>query len=140
MGLMAIEHTRPSAVTRLRVVLIGGMLQSCTMVGTVPRAAAVRPNEGYKLLRPGAVAVACEAGVPAWLGAERRDLLGQVTADLLGRDPEADCILHARIEWSSWSIGIYARRCVRMEGDVARAVRTVVLPMPGEHVHHDPTE
>jgi hypothetical protein len=95
--------------------------------GTIPRMTALPPESGYKLLRPAAVAVACEGGF--FEGNASSDLLARTTADLLARDAEADAILQAKVEWTGWSIGVYGRRCVRVEGDVVRSVRTILLPM-----------
>jgi hypothetical protein len=103
--------------------------------GTIPRVTAFPAETGYKLLRPAAVAVACESGF--FRGAASDDLLARTTADLLARDTEADAIVQAKIEWTGWSIGVYGRRCVRVEGDVVRSVRTILLPMAGDaHRHH----
>jgi hypothetical protein len=115
------------------MVLLCAMLAACTTsAGTLPRVGPLPPEAGFKLLKPGASAIACEGGLFTSYGAPT-DLMGRVTASLLGRDAEADSVINAQVEWSSWSIGVYARRCVRMEGDVARSVRTILLPMPGGH-------
>jgi hypothetical protein len=113
-------------------------LTACTNVsGTIPRVTALPHDAGYKLLRPGAVSVACESGFLPDALVPTDDLLARTTADLLARDVEADAVVRARIDVTGWSIGLYGRRCVRVEGDVVRSVRTILLPMAdGGHGHH----
>jgi hypothetical protein len=132
-----IPEGRHRALVRWTTLALGLSLEACaSMSGTLPRVTALPPEAGYKLLRPGAVAVACDSGFFPDVRPMAGDLLARTTADLLTRDAEADAIVRAKVDWSGWSMGVYGRRCVRMEGDVVRTVRTVLLPMPGEHGHH----
>ena len=129
-----IVEGRPSRASVAAALCVG--LTACAHgSGTIPRVTALPPETGYKLLRPAAVSLACDGGFFGGGGAS--DLLARTTADLLSRDAEADAIVQAKVEWTGWSIGVYGRRCVRMEADVVRSVRTILLPMPGEgHGHH----
>ena len=109
------------------------LLVACASTsGTIPRVTAMAPEAAYKLLLPGAVAVACEGEFFPSMAPTSADLVSTATTDLLARDEEADAIVQAKIRWSAWSIGLYGRRCLRMEGDVVRSVRTILLPMGGE--------
>ncbi len=110
---------------------------ACTgTVGTLPRITLLAPTDGFKMLRPNVSATRCRAG--GLFARDDGDLAGAAVKDLLTRDDEGDAVLNVKVESTSWSLGVYGRRCVTVSGDVVRSVRSVVLPMPGSHAeHHD---
>jgi len=115
------------------------VLSGCaTTIGGVPRLEPADPAAGVKMLRPAAIATVCRSeGVLS--PAEPRDLLGTAFRELLSRDEEATAVVDAQIESTSWTIGVYGRRCVTLTGDVVRFTTTVLLPMgKGHHVHEAP--
>lgn len=106
--------------------------------GTVvlPRVTSIDPGEGFKMLRPGAKTTDCRARA-IWIDAPvSEDEATRALGVLLGSDPEADAVLNARLEWTSWTLGVYGKRCVTLTGDVVRSIRTVTLPMPASHGAH----
>jgi hypothetical protein len=104
------------------------------VVGRAPRLEALDPAQGFKMLRPAARATVCRSiGLAA--AAEEDDLLDAALRQLLARDEEATSVLNAQVESTSWSIGVYGRRCVTLTGDVVRSTTTVLLPMSGHHGH-----
>ncbi len=103
---------------------------------TLPRVAADDPRDGFKLLRPHARAERCEGALFGTFSTSESDALAAVFRDLLALDEEATMVRGPRVEWTAWSIGVYGRRCIEMEGDVVRPAATVLLPMAGEHVGH----
>ena len=116
------------------------VLCGCTAtVGGVPRLERLDPAQGFKMLRPAAVATACREEGPFSRpddGTEV-DLLGTALQDLLARDDEATAVVNGRVESTSWTLGVYGRRCVRLTGDIVRFTATVLLPMgEGHHGHH----
>jgi hypothetical protein len=106
------------------------------MTGTLPRVAADDPRDGFKLLRPHARAERCEGALFGTFSTSESGAVAAVFRDLLALDEEATMVHGARVEWTAWSIGVYGRRCIEMEGDVVRPAATVLLPMAGEHVGH----
>jgi hypothetical protein len=105
-----------------------------TPVGRVPRLEPFEAAQGFKMLRPAATTTVCRATGPL-AGGEPEDPLEAALRELLARDHEATTIVNARIESTSWSVGVYGRRCVTLTGDVVRPTSTVLLPM--EHEHHE---
>jgi hypothetical protein len=109
------------------------MLGGCsTTLGTLPRIDAPDPSQGFKMLKPGATATACSGGVVTSKGQRLMDLAVQ---RLLAQDEEANAIVDAEVESTSWSIGVYGRRCVTLRGDLVRTTSTVLLPMADGHRH-----
>ncbi len=104
-----------------------------TPVGRVPRLEPLDATQGYKMLRPAATTTVCRTTGPL-AGHERDDSLEAALRELLARDREATTVVNGRIESTSWSIGVYGRRCVTLTGDVVRPTSTVLLPM--EHEGH----
>ena len=109
----------------------------CGASTTLPRVTLVAPADGFKMLKLGATTTECR-GVALWSprSSAEEDLGMVALRHLLELDDEADAVVNASFEWASWSIGVYARRCVTLTGDVVRSVRTVRLPMPGGHGDH----
>jgi hypothetical protein len=85
------------------------------------------------MLAPGQSTTACHTEWAFW-GADV-DLIAGAFQQLLERDAEADGVINVKVDSISWSVGIYARRCVTLRGDVVRSIRAVVLPMPAAHMH-----
>jgi hypothetical protein len=115
----------------------------CGTSTTLPRVMRADPFEGVKMLKPGATATECRSTV-LWRSAPspEGDIGVRALERLLASDEEADAVVNARFAWTSWSVGVYGRRCVTVTGDVVRSIRTVRLPMPqshGDHTgHHEP--
>ena len=107
-------------------------LPACTsMVGPIPRVAAVRETDGFKMLRPGASATVCDTG-PA---SDGHGMIAKAIDQLLAIDPEAESVIDVTVAVRRSPFG---GTCATVRGDVVRATRTVVLPMPGHHQHHVP--
>lgn len=117
------------------IVLVLVATSACrTPVGRVPRLEALDPAQGFKMLRPGATTTVCRS-TGALAGSAADDPLEAALDDLLARDEEATALVNGRIESTSWSIGVYGRRCVTLTADVVRPTSTVLLPM--EHGGHE---
>ena len=117
-----------------RLVASAVVLGGCTVaVGGVPRLEQLDPAQGFKMLRPSATATAC-AGRGMFSSAPPDDLLATAFRELLARDDEATAVVNGRVESTTWTVGVYGRRCVTLTGDVVRFATTVMLPM--EHGHH----
>jgi hypothetical protein len=101
----------------------------------VPRLERLDAAQGFKMLRPAAVATACRTEGP-FAGTED-DLLATALGDLLARDDEATAVVNGRVESTFWTIGVYGRRCVQLTGDVVRFTTTVLLPMSEGHHRHE---
>jgi hypothetical protein len=114
------------------LVIFGGC--SAT-VGRLPRLEELDPAQGYKMLRPDSVATACRTEGP--FAGREADLLEAALRDLLARDDEATAVVNGRVESTSWTIGVYGRRCVTLTADVVRFTPTVLLPMGGGHHGHE---
>lgn len=119
------------------VITVATVITCCACGGTlghVPRITPVAATDGFKMLWPQQEVRRCEGSFPGT--AERRDLIREGVDALLARDPEADAVVNTEVQWESFCIGIYTWRCVVLRGDLVRSVRTVLLPMPGEHGGH----
>src|SRR5262249_55987648 len=92
--------------------------------------------QGFKMLRPAATTTVCRATGPL-ASHEPEDPLEAALRELLAADREATTIVNGRIESTSWSVGVYGRRCVTLTGDVVRPTATVLLPMEHEHDEMD---
>jgi hypothetical protein len=117
--------------------MVAALTLGCGMSATLPRVTRVDPLAGFKMLKPGATVRECRGG-PVWTRSDpsEQDLGLVALRRLLETDDEADAVVNARLEWTSWSVGVYGRRCVTLTGDLVRSIRTVRLPMPGDHGDH----
>jgi len=132
------RNNRRARLGALALVLALALGGGCgTVRGHIPEVARHDEKAGYKLLRPGAKAHVCD-GSFVGLSSDRHDLVAEAIERLLATDDEATTILHAEIESTFTSFGVYSRRCVTLRGDVVRAATTVLLPMA--HPHHDPAQ
>jgi hypothetical protein len=98
-----------------------------TMGALLPEASSV----GLKVLRPGVRGRSCRvsiAGLPLDAGEPG---LREAVAQVLALDPEGNALTNAEERWQRLVTGLYNRRCVEVRGDLARAVPSVTLPMPG---------
>jgi hypothetical protein len=128
--------TRASSVTILLITLLGSGCGRGTV--DLARLAPTDPAQGFKMLRPQATATECRLEAP-WRpgGSSTDDLVDRALTALLRSDAEADAVVNTRLEWTSWTVGVYGRRCVTLTGDVVRSIRTVLLPMPGHDAGHE---
>jgi hypothetical protein len=134
--------TRPPAAEAYDAARVGFALATaaimigCTdVVGGMPRVERLDPAAGFKMLKPRATTTVCRAtGLVSPSASE--DLLGTALRELLARDAEATTVLNASVESTSWSLGVYGKRCVTLTGDVVRSTTTVLLPMNGVHEGH----
>ena len=137
MGCLRDERWQRGASLRLILLAATSLVVGCVRTtGTLPRVAVDNPRDGFKLLRPHARAERCEGALFGTFSTSEGDVLEDVFRDLLALDEEATMVRGARVEWTAWSIGVYGRRCIAMEGDVVRPAATVLLPMAGEHLGH----
>jgi len=114
------------------VLAVCAVLPACTsMVGPIPRVSAVHETDGFKMLRPGASATVCGTETPT----DAQGAIAKAIDQLLASDPEAEAVIDAVVSVRRSPFGGH---CATVRGDVVRATRTVVLPMPGEHRHHMP--
>ena len=121
--------------------LVVALVAGCSSMhaATLPRVSSLAPEDGFKLLKPRARVVQCDGGLFPGLINRRSDLADQALRELLSSDAEGNTLIDLRIEWRSWSIGVYGRQCIAMEGDLVRPTATVLLPMAGDHSgHHGP--
>lgn len=112
------------------------LLGCATSLGNV---GVVQPDAdgiGLKMLRPDVSGRSCRSsivGVP--LAAGEPDLR-EAIAGILALDREGNVVANARVRWHSVVTGLYNRRCVEVEGDLARTVSTITLPAPPSHAGH----
>lgn len=107
-----------------------------TSLGTVGTFASGPDLVSTKLLRPGARARACRTtffGV-AVAGEERP--LDAALGQILALDREGDVLTNVVVRSSEVVTGVYNRRCVDVEADLGRAIRTIMIPLP-EHDGHE---
>ena len=122
---------------RLALVAIGLGLSGCaTSLGTIGVAVPDPEAMGLKMLRPAAIGRSCRAtllGLPLADGEPRlQDALGEI----LALDAEGNVVVNAEIRWRRVVTGLYNRRCIEVQGDLARSLSTITLPMPSGH-HHE---
>jgi hypothetical protein len=124
-------------MTRAVLVALGFALSGCaTSLGTIGVAAPDAGAMGLKLLRPGATGRACRTtvfGVPLADGEPR---LQDALAEILALDAEGNVVVNAEVRWRHVVTGVYNRRCVEVQGDLARSLSTITLPAPPGH-HHE---
>lgn len=103
------------------------VLTGCTTtMGRLP-SASVAAADGYKMIRPGAVANACRV---QWLGSGADDadgLLGDALAQFESVDPEVESVRDARVAVQSWNLGVVRRDCVEVTADLVRSVPVLVV-------------
>ncbi|HZP42346.1 MAG TPA: hypothetical protein VFD84_12670 [Candidatus Binatia bacterium] len=121
---------------RVPIALLGLSLAGCAApLGSVGTLGAPSDLVATKLLRPGARARACRTAVlGVRVGGDERPLDAAV-AQLLALDAEGDIVTNLRMRTSGVATGLYDRRCVELEGDLGRTIRTITLSVPGGH--HD---
>jgi hypothetical protein len=124
-------------MTRLAVLVVAVALAGCARsLGTVGVIRAESDTFDVKLLRPGASGRSCRAsvlGIPLSApGPTVREALDRI----LALDAEGDVVVNTEVRSEEWITGLYNRRCIEVRGDLARAIPTVVLPMPPEHHGH----
>ena len=114
-----------------------GVLAGCAVshgpVGVIAPSADVL---GTKLLRSRAIGRSCRTrvlGVPWGAGAPQ---LHEALAKILAHDEEGDVVVNADVRSSTLVTGVYNRRCLEVQGDLARAVPTIAVPGPAEHGSH----
>jgi hypothetical protein len=121
-------------MSRLLFALALGAVAGCASpLGTLGVVHPDADDVGLKLLRPGVTARSCRSsvvGIP--LSAGDPDVR-EALATILALDREGDVVANARMSWRHLVTGIYNRRCIEIQGDLARTVSTVRLPMPEGH-------
>jgi hypothetical protein len=66
-------------------------------------------------------------------GPEVREALDEI----LALDREGNVVVDAEVSEERFATGLYNRHCVRVRGDLGRAISTIRLPAPpGHHAHH----
>jgi len=119
------------------IVLLAGFLTACTTsVGTVGVMRRNAGDVGVKLLRPGVTGRSCRAslvGLP--LSGSPPDLR-EALEEIFGLDAEGDMVVNAEVRWQQLLTGLYNRRCIEVQGDLARTVSTIIIPAPAEHHGH----
>lgn len=91
---------------------------------------------GVKMITPNAIGRSCRSsvfGIPLEAG---EPSLREALTEILARDGEADVVAGAEVRWKRVMTGVYNRRCVEVQGDLARVITTIRLPVPGHPAHH----
>jgi hypothetical protein len=124
-------------MTRVAVVALGVALSGCaTSLGTIGVAVPDAEPMGLKMLRPAATGRSCRASVLGLPLADGEPRLQDALGEILALDAEGNVVVNAEVRWRRVVTGIYNRRCVEVQGDLARTLSTVTLPMPPGH-HHE---
>ena len=122
-------------MTRWLVLL--GMLAGCvTSHGTVGVLAPSGDVVGTKLLRSRAVGRSCRTRILGVARGADAPQLQEALAEILAQDEEGDVVLNADVRSSAFLTGVYNRRGLEIQGDLARAVPTIAVPGPAGHGSH----
>lgn len=105
-------------------------------VGGVPQLALADGRRGLKMLRPHMSTMACRTSLFGQRLDGEPDLALTTLTEMLRVDEEATLVVNAKVEWTSWTTGVYGRECVTLTGDVMREASMVLIPMSGEHGNH----
>lgn len=90
-----------------------------------------------KLLRPRTVGRSCATwllGIPIGAGSGTLEEAGR---NILALDPEGTLVRDLEITRTTMTALVVTRRCVEIRGDLAREIRTLVVPVPGGHEEHE---
>ena len=124
-------------MTRAAIVVVAVALAGCgRSLGTIGVLRAESDTVDVKLLRPGAAGRSCRASVLGFPLSEPGPTVREALDRILALDAEGDVVVNAEVRSEEWITGLYNRRCIEVRGDLARAVPTLVLPMPSEHHRH----
>jgi hypothetical protein len=122
-----------------RLCLVLAALGGCTTrLGGAPLLARDPDVVGTKLLRPEVSARSCRTTV---VGIAVGDdaaggTIDDAMARLLALDEEGNVVTNATLEEERMTTGVVNRRCITVRGDLARGIRTVIVPTaPGHHGH-----
>lgn len=91
-----------------------------------------------KVLRPNATGRSCATwilGIP--VGSEN-GTIEEAARQILALDPEGTVVHDLAVTRRTVNAGVFTRRCVEIRGDLAREIRSIVLPTSGDghHAHH----
>jgi len=124
-------------MTRLALAALCLVLSGCaTSLGTVGVAVPNAEAMGFKMLRPAAIGRSCRATVLGLPLADGEPRLQEALGDILALDAEGNMVVNAEVRWRRLVTGVYNRRCVEIQGDLARSLSTITLPAPPGH-HHE---
>jgi hypothetical protein len=90
---------------------------------------------GVKLLRPAVSGRACRASWFGVLGDAGEPTIADATRPIYALDAEADMLTDATIRRTVILTGVYNRRCLEVDANLARVIPTIVIES-GHGMHH----
>lgn len=107
-------------------------------LGTVGVLGKTSEPVGVKMIRPAVTGRACRTSWLGILGEPGEPTLADATRSIYALDAEGDILTDATVRRTAIVTGIYNRRCLEVEANLARVIPTVVIPTPPGHhgAHH----
>jgi hypothetical protein len=123
-------------VRRIALVVVAATSTACSgsldSVGLLGRSA---EPVGVKLLRPAVTGRACRTAWFGLLGEPGEPTIADAARSIYALDAEGDVLTEATVRRTAILTGVYNRRCIEVEANLARVIPTVVIPS-GHGAHH----
>jgi hypothetical protein len=124
-------------VRRLALVVAAAACAACSgSLGSVALLGRSADPVGVKMLRPGVSGRACRTSWFGVLGEAGEPTIADAARSIYALDAEGDVLTEATVRRTAIVTGVYNRRCLEVEANLARVVPTVVVPMPAGHGGH----
>jgi hypothetical protein len=125
-------------VSRIGLVVVALACAACrSSLGTVALVGRSADPVAVKLLRPSVTGRTCHTSWFGIFGEPAEPTIPDAAGTIYALDDEGDVLTDVTVRRSAIVTGVYNRRCVEVEANLGRAIRTVVIPTPpGHHGHH----